>query len=64
MTYRELLDALKYLPKDRLDATVKVYNTREDEFFAVSGVAEAVDYLDHRHLFLTMLVPDNEPYEL
>ncbi len=69
MTYRELLDALKYLPKDRLDDTVTVYNPLEDEFFAVSEIEEADetvhDALDPGHLFLTMLmIDDDEPYEL
>jgi len=55
MTYKELLEALKELPTERLTDTVTVYEPYEDEYIAVIDTCSAIsDVLDEGHLVLNL----------
>ena len=57
MTYEQLINQLQKLPKERLQDTVTIFDTAEDEMFHVvsSGVADPVDkdIIDPGHFYLT-----------
>jgi hypothetical protein len=58
MTYRELLEELVNMPEERLDDTVMVHDSYEEEYIAVIDVREAdpkwVDELDPGHYYLVL----------
>lgn len=57
MTYEQLINQLQKLPKERLQDTVTIFDTAEDEMFPVVsfGVAEPddTDIIDPGHFYLT-----------
>lgn len=57
MTYEQLINQLQKLPKERLQDTVTIFNTAEDEMLPVvsSGVADQddMDIIDPGHFYLT-----------
>ena len=57
MTYEQLINQLQKLPKERLQDTVTIFDTAEDEMFQVVsfGVADPVDTdrIDPGHFYLT-----------
>ena len=58
MTYKELLEQLQALPKERLEDTVTVYEPYEDEYIAIieTGIAQEseTNVLDDGHFYLTL----------
>ena len=56
MTYEQLINELQKLPKERLQDTVTIFDTAEDEMVAVAGFGIAdeadTDVLDTGHFFL------------
>ena len=55
MTYKELLETLQELPKEKLLDTVTIYEPYEDEYIAVIDTSNAItDVLDEGHLVLNL----------
>lgn len=56
MTYAELLNILYSMPKDRLEDTITIYDSEDEEYYPVTRhefSEEATnDVLDSGHLFL------------
>ena len=57
MTYEQLINELQKLPKERLQDTVTLFDTAEDEMLTVAGYGVAdeadTDVLDTGHFYLT-----------
>jgi hypothetical protein len=57
MTYEQLITELQKLPKERLQDTVTLFDTAEDEMVAVAGCGIAdeadQDIIDPGHFYLT-----------
>jgi hypothetical protein len=57
MTYEQLIDELQKLPKERLQDTVTLFDTAEDEMVSVAGCGIAdeadTDLIDPGHFYLT-----------
>ena len=58
ITYRKLLRQLQNIPDERLDDTVTVHLSHEEEFYAVSHAEiadeDCQDVLDDGHLYLVV----------
>ena len=57
MKYRELLEILSKLPKDRLEDDVTVYLAEDDEFLPIgyACISDDNSVLDEGHLYLETL---------
>ena len=58
LTYRQLLEALDKLPKDRLDDTVTIVVSEDEEYFGAKELAfvseEENNVLDDGHLIIVI----------
>lgn len=58
MTYKDLLEQLETLPKERLEDTVTVYDAYEDEYIPVieTDIAQEIEtnVLDEGHFYLIL----------
>jgi hypothetical protein len=58
MTYKQLLNELKKLPKERLEDTVTVYDPDRDDFCSINhaevSTDDANDVLDPDHFYLVL----------
>lgn len=55
MTYQDLLEALKRMPKDRLKDDATAYNVLSNEYILLEGITytdESCDVLDFGHAIL------------